>query len=59
MAGLPAPLPWRVARARAGMKKLSPDTRENFGDGRAWRQGRARGCGAAAVRAVRALRGER
>ena len=56
---LPAPLPWRAARARAGMKKLSPDTRENFGDGRARCQGRARGCGAGGVRAVRALRGER
>ena len=56
---LPAPLPWRVARARAGMMKPPPDTRENFGDGRARRQGRARGHNAGSRACVRARRGER
>ena len=53
-AGLPAPLPWRVARARAGMMKPPPDTRENFGDDRARRQGRARGRDAAGRGSARA-----
>ena len=57
-AGLPAPLLWRVTGARAGMTKMTSDTRENFRDDRTRRQGCARGGQAAGRGRMRAQRGE-